>query len=71
MMTTLSADEMAQLRRLITLARAHTDDTVLSDCLYQALKVLTSAEGATASALVTAGLAARERDAAAVAGGGR
>jgi len=65
MMTTLSADEMTRIRRLITLARGYADDAVQSDYLYLALKMLDSAEGATASALVSAGLAAKERAAAA------
>jgi len=68
MTTTLSADQMARIRRNIDLVRAHTDDTVLSDYLYQTLKILAAAEETTASALVGAGLAARDRrDAATVA----
>jgi len=73
MTTTLSAGEMERLRRLIDLARGHTDDVAANDYLSQSLKLLASAEGATTSALVQAGLAERDRrDAATVAvSGGR
>jgi len=61
MTTTLSADEMKRLRRLIELARGGMEDVVVCDYLYQSLKLLRSAEGATASDLARAGLAAKER----------